>query len=128
MGLQTHAEFIADRHLQLVDDGDREGIEVTSKAVREVFAVEQFDPSTGHGLTIGEQLALLLDYYNYMEDQKKSFEHWQSSLQKSEDSTSDESNETTTHSSSDSGSTDTDSTSDVPMPSESESTQPSETP
>jgi hypothetical protein len=55
-----------------VEQGDQEAIQITLRAVKEVFRVQDYDRNTGLGLTLGEQLQLLYTFSRYLELLKKS--------------------------------------------------------
>lgn len=94
--LQAHPVFNAAVHCKLCDEGDREATVITGAAVREVFGVDGYDPQTGRGLTLGEQLGLLLDFYAYIDTQKKSINSSPTSPSNTEASTSPGSMDATT--------------------------------
>ena len=77
--LQSHPKFLVTRDLKLVDSGDREATEITAAAVCDCFEVQPYDTVTGRGLTVGERLGLLADFYFWIELQKKSIRHLQTS-------------------------------------------------
>lgn len=70
--LQSHPRFDHKLHPILVDEGDREAIEITCEAVRQAFGVPAFDSATSAGLTVGETLDLLCEFCLYLEGLKKS--------------------------------------------------------
>jgi hypothetical protein len=72
MGLSDHPQYRADLHPRLVEQGDQEAIQITLKAVKDVFRVEDYDHRTRRGLTLGEQLQLLYTFSRYLELLKKS--------------------------------------------------------
>jgi len=114
--LQEHPEYNAEVHAPLVDAGDTEAIQVTCEAVRDVFGVADYDPEGGTGLTLGEQIGLLTDYYLYLEEQKKTAASWRTSPSSTAGSTSSPSSERTTTDTSSSGPTGPESTTDGPTP------------
>lgn len=116
MALETDEAFIPARHLPLVDSGDSEGISVTCAAVRRVFGVQGYDAITGRGLTLGEQLGLLNEFYWFIDQQKKSGEPSRTSPPSS-DATAGSSGGATTSATSASGPTDTESSPVAPTPS-----------
>lgn len=73
--LQSHPTYNAQRHLREIDEGDVESTRVTCQAVQDVFCVQPYNSNTKRGLTVGEQLGLLADFYFWIEDQKKSISH-----------------------------------------------------
>lgn len=105
LDLQEHPEYNAEVHASLVDQGDVEATQVATKAVRDVFGVRSFDPHGRKGLTLGEQISLLTDFYLYLEEQKKTLESTLISPPNTEASTSTGSASETTPSMSDSGAT-----------------------
>jgi hypothetical protein len=115
-GLQAHPTFNAAVHCKLVDVGDREASVITSQAVRDVFGVDAYDPVTGCGLTIGEQLGLLASFFDYIDDQKKSGPTSPTSSLNTEEPTSWPSENVVTTSTSDSGPAVTAATPDAPTP------------
>jgi len=124
--LQSHPRYVADRHLKQIDEGDNEATRITCAAVCEVFNVQPFDPVKRTGLTIGEQLGLLADFYFWLEDQKKSIRHTLTAPSSTESGTWTDSSETTTPAMSDFGSTDSEPTCDMPITFGMQSTPPSE--
>jgi len=70
--LQEHPTFNQDVHCKLVDAGDPEATRIATEAVRDVFGVQAYDADKRVGLTVGETLGVLLDFYGYLEEQKKS--------------------------------------------------------
>lgn len=76
MALQEHREYRGDVHPKLIEQGDPEAIQITLRAVKEVFAVEDYQPASRRGLTLGEQLHLLYTFSRYLELLKKSTVPW----------------------------------------------------
>ncbi len=76
MALNEHQEYRGDLHPRLVEQGDPEAIQITLRAVKQVFAVEDYEPATRLGLTLGEQLHLLYTFSRYLELLKKSTAPW----------------------------------------------------
>jgi hypothetical protein len=72
MRIQSHPKYDYHLHPQMVDDGDREAIEITVDAVRSAFGVVPFDASTGIGMTVSETLELLSAFCVYLDVLKKS--------------------------------------------------------
>ncbi len=101
--LQEHPTFNAAVHLKLCDAGDPEGTRITCEAVREVFEVDSYEPAHPRGLTLGEQLGLLLAFYDYLDAQKKTGGSSLTSRSSTEESTCSGCNGTTTEPSSDCG-------------------------
>lgn len=105
LDLQEHSEYNAEVHAPLVDQGDVDATRITAGAVRDVFGVRSFDPHSRKGLTLGEQISLLTDFYLYLEEQKKTLESTLTSPPSTEASTSTDSESETTPSTSASGAT-----------------------
>lgn len=72
--LQSHPEYNYREHPDRVDQGDQNATEITCRAVRDAFGVQQFDENSGRGLTIRETLELLSVFVLYLESLKKSIE------------------------------------------------------
>jgi hypothetical protein len=72
IGLSEHPQYRGDLHPRLVEQGDQEAIQITLRAVKDVFRVQDYDRNTGLGLTLGEQLQLLYTFSRYLELLKKS--------------------------------------------------------
>lgn len=66
--LKDDKTFNMDVHPALVDAGDVDAIGITAAAVRSAFGVKSLDAG---GLTEQECVALLLDYFAWVEDVKK---------------------------------------------------------
>jgi len=72
IGLGEHPQYRGDLHPRLVEQGDQEAIQITLRAVKDVFRVQDYDRTTRLGLTLGEQLQLLYTFSRYLELLKKS--------------------------------------------------------
>jgi len=72
IGLSEHPQYRGDLHPRLVEQGDQEAIQITLRAVKDVFRVQDYDRTTRLGLTLGEQLQLLYTFSRYLELLKKS--------------------------------------------------------
>lgn len=103
LGLEGHPEFRLDRHPKLSAEGDIDAVELTARAVREVFEVPAFTVAGKPGLTVTECHRLLRAFVLYVESQKKSISPLQTAAP-STDATSQGSSEPTTSDSSPSGS------------------------
>lgn len=86
--LQSHPKYLASRDLKLIDAGDREATCTTAAAVCDTFLVEPYNAETGRGLTVGERLGLLADFYFWIELQKKSINPLQTAPSNTESVTS----------------------------------------
>lgn len=115
MDINADDEYEASVHLKLVENNDPDAIAITTAAVRRVFKVQPYNEDNGIGLTVGEQLGLLLDFYMYLEAQQKKTQSSPTSPSNSEESTSENSNDETTTPTSDSGATSKEPTSEEPM-------------
>jgi len=104
--LESHPTYVADKHAALADEGDPESVKITCDAVQYVFGAKPYTERDDSGLMISEQLALLTEYYLYLDAQKKSYDRWLTSVS-STDSTSSDSSEKTTNPTSESGPTET---------------------
>lgn len=112
--LQSHPKYDYRIHPQMVDDGDREAIEITCDAIRVAFGVRPFDAATGSGITVSETLELLAEFCVYLEALKKSTEP-PAILPSPTEPMPNGSDATTTSDTSDCGSTDTVPSCDTPI-------------
>jgi len=111
--LDGHPTFVPKVHLMLLEKGDKDGIDVTLQATRDVFGVKEWSESQP-GLTEAETLQLLDDFAAYNESLKK--KHSQSpTLFAPTEKESSTDGDLDTPSTSDSGSTSSESSSAVPL-------------
>lgn len=66
----AHPEFVASKHYDLAIKGDLPAIDITVRAVRELFGVRAWTDSHA-GLTEGECLTLLRNFFAYLNALKK---------------------------------------------------------
>lgn len=71
--LADHPRYVAERHLNEAQEGDREAIEIVCEAAQDVFGVKPYDGRDG--LTIAETLNLLAGFDDYLLTLKKSINH-----------------------------------------------------
>ena len=69
--LDEHPKFIANDHWDGVQANDTESCKIVAETARDVFNVKEYDEETGEGLTIPEQIALMMEFAYYMEWLKK---------------------------------------------------------
>jgi len=74
LNLQEDPEYEAKRHLAEIDAGVPEATRIACRAVQRAFGVQAYDEQKKVGLTVGEQLGLLLVFYDWIDQQKKSTE------------------------------------------------------
>ena len=60
--LDEHPKFIANDHWDGVQANDTESCKIVAETARDVFNVKEYDEETGEGLTIPEQIALMMEF------------------------------------------------------------------